>query len=371
MQYLIVFSISVFFLHIAEKSKVHFSIGRITWNSEVIYILLASIGPVLLGTFRSLNIGTDNWNYFSYFSKMHLAVSFSEAIDIGRFEVGFDLLAFLVSRLSNSYNLFCFFTTALTVFVMLYATWYMKSDISPTVTFGGFLFLFYCQNYNLVRQGIAIAFVFLSFAFLSKKNYKGYFVCEIIAVLFHSTSIIALLAFGVYKYIKSPKNRTVKIIVIVFLVCTIVYFWKDFLNLSVHLSFVDDNYAEYSSFNNFAIPLKQLVTFFPMVFIGSTYYKLCSVNNVIYSWVYVLTIIGYIMSILGGVWDPISRIGLFFLYASIIVFGIIAKTLSGKTRLTYIVLLTIYYLVFWYYYVCTNGYGYERPVYPYYSIFME
>ena len=80
----------------------------------------------------------------------------------------------------------------------------------------------------MVRQSIAISFSILAFSKLNENNNKSFFLCTLIAYLFHGSSIIMIPLYILYKIFDSKKidvklKTTIKFVIIILSIITVIY----------------------------------------------------------------------------------------------------------------------------------------------------
>ena len=69
-----------------------------------------------------------------------------------------------------------------------------------------FIIIYFALSFNILRQSISFAIFLLSYEFLNGRKLIPYFICCIIALLFHTSAII-LFFFPLAKYINLPRGR--------------------------------------------------------------------------------------------------------------------------------------------------------------------
>lgn len=135
--------------------------------------------------FRNWNVGTDTYAYISFFE--------DELNQLERIEPFFKLLIVLTSYVTDNYQLFLFIVASITyipLFVVL-----NKVSNSPCLSlllFETSTMLYFFETFNILRQSISIVFLLYFYYYLeNNKIYKSFFY-YIIAVMFHYTSIVAI-----------------------------------------------------------------------------------------------------------------------------------------------------------------------------------
>jgi hypothetical protein len=182
------------------------SIGFAFWSFVVILIpcLIAGLRAAAIGTdtmsyaqpLYSLAVNNDTFNGFYNSMYWRAGWRWSGPSD---FEVGYVVLVWLAAKLFQSFQMLLFLTEALSVVPIYIAISKRRSNYSLCLTLLMYYFLFFNQSLNMMRQYIAMAFVFLAVIGLYKDGagLRGQFkpvlaIC--IGLLFHTS---ALLGFGI------------------------------------------------------------------------------------------------------------------------------------------------------------------------------
>lgn len=182
------------FLALCENSK-YLKI----FSSKFLFVI-CSIFLICFAGFR-FGIETDYWNYKEIF--LHTSFyGFESGI-----EIGWCLLISLCKSIFNTqnFNIFIFFVALLSVSI--------KTCFFSKLRYPFFaLFLYFCFGYlmlefNTMRQGLAISFLFLGASSVSENNkYLKFFIFVLIASLFHISSLIFLILLAFFK-IRMTKTK--------------------------------------------------------------------------------------------------------------------------------------------------------------------
>ena len=208
-------------------------------------IICAGFLLVVLGTLcglRGLNCGTDNINYYSIFKYK----------DYDSFEYAFIGSLHIVSDFQIW--LFCY---AMVTYMILY--FQLKKE-TKYMCLGILIFMisttkFFPESFNIIRQSIAASIMLWAFVSWNHSKRLESFGAILIAVLFHTSSIIAL-PFFLVKSVRIPF-----VICLISLVLTLVLGMRHILNDTLQLfalGFTDYNSADsvadvvnkYSSYGN-------------------------------------------------------------------------------------------------------------------------
>lgn len=331
------------------------------------FLFLTSVGPILMGALRNVNVGTDNLNYASRFLWAASKSSILDALLMGNFDIGFNALMFVVSRFTENYNWFCFVVSGLTFILLELSFWKMKDDVSFSTAVLTYLFIYYCSMYNLMRQGLALALCMYAFVCLIEKRNIRFFVFVGLAVLVHNISIVFFAVFIIYKYLHSARFWP-RLLTVIIVSVGIIFSWRMLLSFALTHGIIKQKYAIYLTYQGGVLFSPGLTAFLlPMIAVTLLYLKQISYRYEGYKAMEGLVLLGVVLTQLSGLYGPMGRIGLYFLYPEMLMFGMIVKKNSGYNKIIVFGLIMIYVIGYWVFYTVLNNYGYDRPVYPYYT----
>lgn len=185
--YFIAFLISIIATNNAYKCKT---------KSLLFYIHLCfAISPLLvLAAYRDANIGTDTANYIYLFDD-----ALSNKNDIWNyillhpsFEIGFLIYNYIIAQKVLTVEAYYLITYGIILGLMFVSAFKLKKHINPTIFIFVYLFLFYSDSLNVMRQYLAVSFVLLAIAnlFIGKNN--RYIFWTVLAFVFHASALISL-----------------------------------------------------------------------------------------------------------------------------------------------------------------------------------
>ncbi|WP_026521181.1 EpsG family protein [Butyrivibrio sp. VCB2001] len=211
--YLIVFTFSIVLMRIAYKND-----GISSRNVRLALFFSAFI-LILLASLRGDHVGKDILVY-----QKDLYIHALRIKSLPRFlkwsyeEPGYSLVTYIGARMGH----FAFvhaLNMTLIIVPMFYLIWEARVEMEPDITLAVFLFLYYVQGYNVVRQQIAITFIALGLNQFMKKKYLNSLLFLCIAISFHYTAIIGICIYAVYWMVESRLKTLYQ-----FIVCTLVIF---------------------------------------------------------------------------------------------------------------------------------------------------
>ena len=218
--YLITFLISILLCGCAELAMKHSRAGG------VLLLGAAVLPPVLLAGARDFTVGTDIRAYGNYvftyarFSSNPITFMWRKS-DIEPFYKG---LAAFVSRFTDNPHWFYFATALVICGCIMGGLYHYRRFCSITLSWACFLFLFYGDTLNTMRQCLALAVVFWSFPFFLRKKYILYALFQVVAILFHTTGSIALLFPLLYVFLRKASVQWMQFFFIILCMGVIMFY---------------------------------------------------------------------------------------------------------------------------------------------------
>lgn len=230
-------------------------------------MILAILIPSIVAGCRSLNIGTDINVYgkLMFYTASNLSIGDFFSI-FGFSDILFSLFTLLVGKLFKNIHIFLFLLQLLNCALVYKTCDIFKKDIPVWLSYLIFLSTLYFRQLNLLRQGIAISLSLLATAYLLKGKNKNFWICFILAVLFHVSSIAVLLVYFIKILCDKKTERKVPIVIIYCVLLISLVFFIPILKLITESGILPSKYT-YSYFIrylNINKELDNLGTFFKL-----------------------------------------------------------------------------------------------------------
>ena len=233
---------------------IFFLIGGITrsfHNGKKHYVVYSII--ILLSLFignRPMNVGSDTISYH-YMFDVENSKSLTDSIDVG------DPLFVLLLRLCSIFE-DVYFCLKLISFIILLGTYLFAKKVCKEEKVGSSLLLFFSmismdiffnQQFNIIRTGLANIFIYFFFYTFYRKQYKTSLIYALVAVGFHLTMFIPIVVV-LFMYYLILKERLC--LFIYFLAITIAFMGYGIHSISDYLLGFDLRQIQsYLSENNF------------------------------------------------------------------------------------------------------------------------
>ncbi|OLO83456.1 polysaccharide polymerase [Actinomyces naeslundii] len=168
--------------------------GRAGRRGSPVLLGVAFVAFVAFSSLRAVSVGNDTVEYHRVFKAIAATDSFQEALSVSRFESGYVLVNYLVSRLTQDFNLLLLITS---VFVYGSAVLFIKryaASYSLALLFAFGMSVFY-DLMLAVRQGIAVAIFLLAVPALMERKLVRYVLLVVLASQFHVSVLLMLVVY--------------------------------------------------------------------------------------------------------------------------------------------------------------------------------
>lgn len=158
------------------------------WKKREMALYLAMAILILMAGLRGLSVGTDTSHYAYYFTNFGEDASFTHAL-----EVGYLALHLFVLKVFGEYQVLVFMISLITIFfVGMFAK---KESVNPAFSMLCYVMLyFWFYSLNTARQFIAMSIVLVGLSCLRRGKTKQFILWVILAMSFHTVSIVAFVA---------------------------------------------------------------------------------------------------------------------------------------------------------------------------------
>jgi hypothetical protein len=171
-------------------------------NKKLWGLLSAGVGLVLLsGSINAVQYGTDISGYYKYAAKMLSVSSLSDIIGSTRFEKGYTVYCYLITRLAGSAQAFLYIHSAIVTFLFFRFIYKNTNDffmgVVLYISLGTWMFIF-----TAFRQSVAMGICLLVYDYLKEKKWVFASLFFILAITFHKTSVV----FGIVFFLDRIKK---------------------------------------------------------------------------------------------------------------------------------------------------------------------
>lgn len=201
---------------------------------------------ILLAAMRGEDVGTDVKIYqLPLYRKALVAGNLSNYLlfNFPAREPLYLIVTYFASKLGSMF--WVFFANELIIVTFTYkALWQYRDKLDPALALGAFLFVYYCEGYNLARQQMAMSLVLYAIVLLDHNRIKLSFLLISLAFCIHYSSIISICI--VILYIAS-KGKLKRVYSILFLLVSIIIglYYREIFTFAIQLlKFLPQKYLE-------------------------------------------------------------------------------------------------------------------------------
>lgn len=148
----------------------------------------------VIASFRSVSIGNDTKEYYRVFQLVSSRSTLSDVLGLTRYEVGYMVLNFLITRYTSSFTVLLSFISTFYLFSVLRFVKKYANKTSVVMIMCFTFFIFY-DVMNIMRQCISVAIFLFAIDYLIERKFMKYCCLIFLASLFQSVSIILLLVY--------------------------------------------------------------------------------------------------------------------------------------------------------------------------------
>lgn len=322
-------------LEIRTKSQSTKLIYPLSYFSYILLILFAG--------FR-YGIGTDYFNYQNIFFNIN-----ADNVYNLNLELGFRFLMRLFPQTDNGFYSFIFFISVLNnvlLFKVLQGR-LKNSTLNERILIVIFFFItnIYFFPFNGIRQGIACAFVLLSYKYIINRSLWKFLICIFLGFLFHK-SIIAFIPLYFFYKLNLDKKINLAIIIASLIIVKFGLF-KEFVFLLNYVG--EDKYNRYlykpPDFGGSGLGVYLYLMLFLFVFIISYANKSISLKKTEFNFLFFIFSIGIALRIFSLENIIFVRLSYFFTYFDFIFIPYFILSFTNKNKILISFLFISIYLV--------------------------
>ncbi len=185
-----------------------FGLNEVGGNRKVNSSYIFCITVILIVAGLKIKGSTDYSSYKSFYEYVDGSFSFYSF-----YEPGFQLFSLIIKGFGAGFVMYYFLFTCVSIGTKALIFRKLCPYLFPALLIY-LCGLFFERDNDGIRQGMSIAFCFLSLYFLFENKKMGFIISIIIAISFHYTSAVFLLSYFLDKV--KVKNRTIAIVVAIF-----------------------------------------------------------------------------------------------------------------------------------------------------------
>lgn len=304
---------------------------NIKLNIFILTIIGLSI-PIIISGLR-YNVGTDYEAYVGLYNR------YSDYTLLEILSTKTEFLFFVIIKLAslfNNYQATFFIMAFLTVMITYFAILNNKEKLSLGFMFFIYLFMYFTNSFNWIRQALAIAIILYSYKFIFERNWKKFTLAILIASLFHVSALLFWPFYFVYSKEDNKKGKYIRWLYIILTIIVVLNYEKA-VNMLSSISVFED-YAGYTT--ELSAANREAVLNFIILAVILIFRKMLikyDERNELYIFFY---IISTILTLIGYITPFAKRIAVYFGISAIFIlssFPNIAKTKEQKIFIYFLI----------------------------------
>lgn len=344
--------------------------------AALFFILAVLIVSVLAGV-RDLEIGSDIWTYGEWaFKAAKDSSNFVSYVSrLSDLEPLYNIFVWVIARFATDSHWLYFFTGLVTYYFIMCGIRNYEDQVSVTLAWLVFLFLYYGDTLNAMRQFIAVSIAFWGMKFAFDGKYKKYIVVTIIAVLFHYTAILSFSVLAIIFFLKR-KDTVLRRIFIVLFVAVATSLYSQLLEILIGIGLVTEKYSRYYAVG-LTLSLNPILLRLPFFIVIAIFYRVYCNGERKYARKYesiseadviiIMLIVDTLVSAMRGTVSTLYRAAFQFGIYRTIGYSRVCSALRKNNRIVFTLLLLAYLIIIWIYQNVIQG---NNDIYPYASKIM-
>lgn len=362
MIYIVFFSFSTLLLSFNELLRKRYRL------IAMLFVILSIMLVSVLNGVRNFNIGTDILVYGNqYFNmavnsqtiKEYLQMTYS--VYNSNLEYGYQLFNYFISRFTNDIHWYYFWLGVVTNCLIYLGINQFREDINVPIAWLVYLLMFYGNTLNIMRQSLALGFVFLGLSLYIKGNRKLISIIFIgLASFFHQTAIVGFLILALYIFLEKSSNSMklhLRIIVIAFFA---MLSSSSILALLSDRGILNSRLEQYVTFNSRSseVNISTIGMRLPFVIYWTAFYKNKIEGKVLPSFMYILIVLDFVFLPMRAIDITVSRIVLYIAIFKVIAFPLMIRSTTKRyVKIFSFFIMILFLLISWYLQVVVNGNG--------------
>lgn len=176
---------------------------------NTIVIGLCSIYIIIIQALRDKRVGTDIIGYLQGY-KSSSFINVFKGEKLYNYESGYTLLNKILNGMNVSEQIFLLII-AIIIMIPIAITWIRYSKMPGLSVLLYMAFGFLTMTFSGLRQSIAIGITFYSYSFIKEKKLIHFIIAILLAMQFHTSSVIFLIAYPIY-YLNIGKEKIIFLI---------------------------------------------------------------------------------------------------------------------------------------------------------------
>ena len=336
-----------------------------------VMLALAALVPSVLAGIRDYTIGTDiaTYGHWLFIAAQNAKNPITFALSKTSIDFLYSVFVYCTAHIFQAEHWLYFFTGALIYGFTIAGLYRYRKEISISMAWLCYLFLFYGDTLNAMRQCIAIAILVFAFSYFQTGNKLRFTVLAIIAFLFHSTSIVVIVFVGAYVLLEKRNTLTMRAAILA--VATIAMFgYTKIVSIAVNFGLLDDKFMRYGEQATSGFSLNPLLVRLPYLFFVVLFYSAFigkgenRIEKSFADFLILMILMEMLTAEMRIVNATLYRISLYFGMYRCVATGRLLKVLKSNNRMIVMAVIWILLILIWIYQNVLQG---NNQIYPFTS----
>jgi len=348
--YFLLISLSVIGIYFSDLIRSKSKIASIVID----FIVLMALS--IIAGCRDVTIGTDT-SFYAYGSYVwgYFSESFSQYMDLSQNEFLYLLTNYIAAKTNLGFSGALFLQQFFTLLLALIFVRQLSNGRYSWLLFACYLLVSYNLSLNIIRQSMAIVYIYILLPLLKNKQYKKYLLLSLLSFFIHKSAVVGAFVFFYIYYINDIEDISKQRKAVIFSVIASIGVFIIF-NLLVNVISMIESVSRYSAYgegNAFSARISKNDLLFSfalwMIYVVLWFCKMCDKKMV-----FPLVCLGYVdvlCECLGLYSKFAPRIGLYFVvYIAVgVPLSLKESRLNNNSKNLLCCLYTVALLFFWYY----------------------
>lgn len=252
MIYPMIFSFAAIFFFIAEtryNNYLYISFGdtKNKFRTAHLYALFGILLLSVLAGLRGPDVGTDVKVYvLNIFNDNRLRDSIIAVYEHHFVEFGYESFNYIISRFTNDVHWLHFFVSLIITGGVYRFLLIFDKKVSLTIGMLIFMCAYFSQSLNMVRQSMAMSiYVGWGVGYLIYNKPIKYFLVCVVAMMFHSSAIVAVVIYFLYKFLNVEHGEIKRITVLLTVIFIALLFFEPVCRLLIDAGVLPVKYGNY------------------------------------------------------------------------------------------------------------------------------
>lgn len=364
--YLVIFSITIILVECYQKSGTVLVLRSKRMEVRWLFIATAVLLLSLLAALRALGVGTDTITYGQpTYELMRRCQSIRDVLGRGRPESGYALMAYLSVHILDDVHMLYFLTELMICAPVFYFITHWPREREKTLMLAGaWLFIYYTQGYNMMRQWMAMGFCLCASMELMDGRKVRFWVLSAIAATFHYSAVIMAGIFFLILFLQRGGGSLRRTILVVLAGMAALSAFNYIVPLLINVGFLNAKYSGWQF--DVGSTVMQVLSRVPVLVGFTVFYKELyqsdERNKVVYAFLLLDMLCAVMVDRLGG---AMLRVGPYFGIWQCAAITELHSVICGKVRSRYRIIITVIFfailLFYWWLVFAYRGYGQSVP----------